>query len=51
MSKGFQECRDTGSNLNFNEVVKTGLNGKMTFQERLEGGEGMSYMDIKGTTF
>lgn len=51
MSKGFQECWGAGSNLNFNEVVKADLNGKMTFQERLEGGESTSYMDIKGTTF
>lgn len=51
MSKGFQECWSTGSNLNFNDVVKAGLNGKMTFQERLEVDEGTSCMDIKGTTF
>lgn len=47
MSKGFQECWGTVSIFNFNEVAKAGLNGKVTFEEELEGGEGLSYIDIE----
>lgn len=51
MSKDFQEWWGTGSNFNLNEVVKAGVKGKVTFEEGLEGGESISYVDIVGRAF
>lgn len=51
MSKGFQECWGTVSIFHFNEVAKAGLNGKVTFKEGYEEGEGLSYINIEGTAF